>query len=464
MENGGTRIVRGAQVAVRAAAALLCAGAWLMVSGGCTVGQPAGLGRTLTLQEPALGATYYVYLPVDYRESGPPHPVVVTFHGMKPFDSPGAQIREWQSEADRYGYIVLAPTLRVSALGSPLPLPGVSGALRDDERSSLSAMDEVFRTTHADPGAVLATSWSYGGYVAHYMVNRHPDRFSCLAVKQSNFNAALLTDATVPAYVDKPLAVFYTTNDFRICREESQEAALWYARRGFDVTFARFEGRGHERTPGPAAAFFARSCGARAKSPPWELALLQVVDPVTLSDVEPTVANLATPADDVPRERPDIATVAAESSTKTPPTREGPRAPAAISSRPHSAPQPAEATSHATDALPLRIEPLPGSGPKPAAPTPAPEVNVISISAGPVISVAPLTVTFRAFVPAALREGSLYQWSVDDRPLSRATSGQATLSEPGDYTLRLTVTDRAGREYTATKPLTVLERAQPEQR
>lgn len=236
----------------------------------------------MQLREGSTNSSYWLYLPEGYGEKRgdggvEKYPLVMTFHGMKPFDDQNRQIREWQQEADRYGFVVVAPSLNVPALFSPLPLDDPEhSALRKDEQNILSIMDEVYRTVDVDPNRVLATCWSYGGYVAHFMMNRHPERFSTLVVKQSNFNASLLDASRVPEYRDHKVAVYFTENDFKICRTESQAAAKWYAANGFDLTYAVFQEKGHERTPSVAAEFFARQLGITAKTPPEELSQLQV--------------------------------------------------------------------------------------------------------------------------------------------------------------------------------------------
>jgi len=112
--------------------------AWLLALGptlslfGCVVGQPPGNGQLLYLTEAKTGNGYYLYLPEDYvrseglRSPDKKWPIVVSFHGMRPFDSAGAQIREWQQEADRYGFVVIAPDTRISDLLGELPLDRVS--------------------------------------------------------------------------------------------------------------------------------------------------------------------------------------------------------------------------------------------------------------------------------------------------------------------------------------------------
>jgi poly(3-hydroxybutyrate) depolymerase len=88
---------------------------------GCAVPQPRGAGQQFYKKEPQTKRGYWLYLPEDYAQgirANPNRrwPVVVTFHGMKPFDRASAQAKEWQYEADNYGLIVLAPELARSTV------------------------------------------------------------------------------------------------------------------------------------------------------------------------------------------------------------------------------------------------------------------------------------------------------------------------------------------------------------
>ena len=233
---------------------------------GCAVPQGPGKGKLMNLVESTSGRHYWLYLPQRYPTEAPPGesdsrwPLVVTLHGMKPFDSYSAQIREWQQQADAYGLIVCAPNLHTSDLFMELPLKHVHSYVERDERMILNMMDQVLRRTDADPSRVLITSWSSGGYLAHYMLNRHPHRFTCLAVRQSNFSETILDPRYADLYARTPIAIFFGQNDFAICREESRRAVAWYRDRGFSVTAYLVEGLGHERTPQTAANYFARVC------------------------------------------------------------------------------------------------------------------------------------------------------------------------------------------------------------
>jgi poly(3-hydroxybutyrate) depolymerase len=297
---------------LRAALPLLGLTAASITLSGCAVPQPPGKGQLNRLKEPTTGRGYWLYLPEDYvaqngrRPDGRKWPLVMTFHGMKPYDNSKPQAREWEEEADRYGYVVCAPDLIVC--DSLLPFPVHSGSLLDkDEQAILAIMDDVFRKTDADPSQVLSTSWSSGGFVAHYMVNRHPDRFSCLSTRQSNFNGEIMDPNRFARYRNMPIGLYYTTNDFGVCKRDTLRAIAWY--KEFSATrleAGQVQAFGHERTPEVAADFFARVCGATPKTPPTKLARIRI-DEVPLEALAKAAPSNGVPTKPVPRaHRTDI--------------------------------------------------------------------------------------------------------------------------------------------------------------
>lgn len=249
----------------------------LSVHAGCVVPQPRGIGQYARVQEPSSRAWYHLYLPADYVKSNggdadaqfKKWPLVVTFHGMKPYDSARSQEREWEQQADIYGYIVCAPELETCDSFMEFPLTREHDYVLEDKRNVIAIMDHIFATTAADPEKVLSTSWSSGGYLAHYFANRFPDRFSCVATRLSNFSARLMVEDTVPLYRDRVhVAVFMSDGDFPACKRESQEAAAWYQAREFRVVRALMvDDMGHRRIPQTAASFFAEQLGSQPLHP-----------------------------------------------------------------------------------------------------------------------------------------------------------------------------------------------------
>jgi dienelactone hydrolase len=256
----------------------------LFTQTGCLVSQPHGKGEMRTVVEPTTRRTYHLYLPQSYTQLDPlarkqrRWPLVVTFHGMKPFDHAPWQVHEWEAEADRFGFIVVAPELNAPDVLAEFPLKRVHPAMKRDEEATLAIIRHVFATTEADPGNVLSTGFSSGGYMAHYMLNRHPDVFTCLAARQGNFSTSVQDPSLAPRSQRTPILIVYTENDMGICKKESQDAITWYERNGFtNVGWVRLKALGHVRTPDLAADFFGRAAGVSPLRPPSTLANRQAM-------------------------------------------------------------------------------------------------------------------------------------------------------------------------------------------
>jgi len=262
---------------------LVLAGVVICLTAGCAVQHPPGKGKLTLLREKTTQRHYWLYLPEEYvaqHQGGaktPVHPatqngrwpLVVSLHGMKPFDNCLPQAQEWQQESDRYGFIVIAPQLMTSDLFMKFPLRNANHSyVRGDERAVVDITREVLDALPVDEKRVLSTSWGSGGYLAHYLVNRHPGLFSCLAVRQSNFSADVLEPRQVKRYRDLPIGIFWTRSDPATCQAESRKAVSWYQQQGFrDISWAVFAGTGHERMPQTAAALFALQCKIKPNQP-----------------------------------------------------------------------------------------------------------------------------------------------------------------------------------------------------
>jgi pimeloyl-ACP methyl ester carboxylesterase len=435
------------------------------------------------MREATTGAPYWLYLPEGYQDRGALlgrgsgsagggtnsdgrrlHPLVMTFHGLKPFDTHSSQIREWQQEADRYGFVVCAPSLTVAAFSSPLPLTDPNNArLKHDEAAILAIMDELNRTVDVDPTAVLSTSWSYGGYVAHYMANRHPERFSCVAVRQSNFNANLLDPRNVPAYRDHRIAVFFTENDFAICRRESQEAAKWYVQQGFDLTYAVFEKKGHERTPGVAAEFFARTCGAEARTPPVELASMQVtILPVEGARIRQDGGGASDGSWSPGIDDLNPRTFDAEPAGRVEPSgRVGPAGKVGDHAAPRREASSMQMAPSGRAALRTRPARLPESGADAAYVTLPDEDGTSSdlrIRVSATVGVAPMSVWYSAVLPEGVEAVEAPVWNDNGATISKGMNGQRVFRSAGRHELTVEARCADGRIRRASRTITVLAR------
>ena len=300
---------------------------------GCAVPQPAGLGKVTRVKEPRVGAWYYLYLPEAYVKNNGFYPgdakrlwpVVVTFHGLKPWDTWDRQVHEWEQEADTYGYIVCAPYLETcDGITMEFPLRKEHGYVLRDKEAVMACLDHVLETTRGDPNAVLSTSWSSGGFMANYFPNRFPHRFRAIATRMGNFSPDILIESTVPLYRDMPVAVFIGDSDFNACIKQSKQQVAWYKARGFNHVEAKIlDGTGHRRVPQLAASFFARCLNIEPLKPEAAAATLAQLH---MTDWEPDAALLASVAPPKPVPGGASPAVAAKPAPKPIPHKESPGA------------------------------------------------------------------------------------------------------------------------------------------
>ena len=222
---------------------------------GCPVYQPPGQGKKLHVFSKAADRWYWLYVPVGYNAERR-HPLVVTLHGMKPYDSARPHVQMWGKLADEHGYLVLAPELQTSDSFGQFPLKVMRSAEKRDVQCVMTIMDEVIKGWEVDRNSVLLTSWSMGGYLASYIAAEYGDRFTAFAPLQSNFCADSLDAAKARRFANRlPVFIFYGSVDLGAVTGEAREAVEWFRSLGYSVT-TKEAGIGHERHPELAAQFF----------------------------------------------------------------------------------------------------------------------------------------------------------------------------------------------------------------
>jgi len=437
----------------------LSAGVLLLSTCGCLVPQPRGQGRLERIVEPTSDRAYYLYLPKDYialdaaGRAARRWPLVVTFHGMKPFDTALYQAQEWQQEADRYGYIVVAPVLTAfDTVTGEFPLRSLNRAFKSDELATLAILDHVLSKTAADPNSVLSTSWSSGGYMAHYMLNRHPGRFTCLAVRQSDFCASVLDSTWTAQSLYHPVLILTAQNDFPICQEEAREAVRWYESHGYkNFAWVYLSRLGHERTPDMAADFFARVAGVAPNRPPEVLIRRQAIDgnPAGLALLSGNLGQMQTPPSVAARE---------ETFPRLPraPTQRRRVALAVVTppAPPGAPPAPSPPVEEPPPTL-AQLEPTPSRGN--AAPKGARPLSPVGIRVSASVGFEPLLLVYSADCPADWQRTAEFHWMLDGKDIGQGVNGQRTIGRPGDYMLGLRVATQDGAEHRAVRRIRVLK-------
>lgn len=470
---------------------------------GCIVPQPAGKGEVHHLQEPRTKTHYYLYLPEEYvrtngkRADGAKWPMVITFHGMKPFDTYDRQINEWQEESDRYGFVTVAPYMYHASLVDEYPVNRKSEQFLRDADNVLAVMQDVFRRTEADPRRVLATGWSQGGYMAHYIVNEHPEMFAALVVKQCNFSAEVMDPTAARRYRDMPVGIFYTENDFGICREESIEGVAWYRRLGFrNLTSGVIDKYGHERMPEVAADLFAKVCGTPPRTPPTKLVRIQT-DNIPAEELAKAGEKIAVaPASRVVRPRDnmnyaeapyrrnaptsnpqlifrDTPTNGQDAAARTVPPLPDGITPARTN---QTVPPPAvgEPTlAAAEDRYPVTRVPEYRVPPRPAPDQPTPRRTPppvqasrtvrndipIGLNLSTTIGLTPLMINFSVNLPSGQLRNADILWTDNGEPFASGRSGQRLLTEVGKHEIAVLVITSDGMELRQSKTVTVYPRA-----
>ncbi len=483
----------------------------LGLTAGCAVPQPRGEGMYRRVVEPRTNAVYHLYLPVDYVKSNGRHPLyprfrkwplVMTFHGMKPYDNAIPQEREWEKQADIYGYVVCAPELETSDSFMEYPLTKEHGYVLRDRDHVLAIMDHVFETTLADPDHVLSTSWSCGGYLAHYFPNRFPERFSCIATRLSNFSQKMMIEETVSRYKDRiPVAVFIGDGDLPACKSESEEAVAWYLARNFRTVRGKMiDSMGHRRIPQTAAAFFAEQIGITPLRPveamqtvaqvqmteyypPPELVAQvsppMLLNPVLASNTRPSPTG-ATPYSEPIRpdnRRPPVAYTSTTAGRNYPferATRPEPRTPtrttgtdgitAGDSPRTNAQPARSEryspppvATRTPTDSN--RSTTPPDETSKPRTVADAGRAKRIGIKVkGPAVGTAPYYLSYSVDVQPNVSQGADFLWKDNDQWMGDEPSGVKILETPGIHRITVLMITRDNIEYRGITTVQVLDR------
>ncbi len=223
------------------------------VLAGCAVTQPQHTPVPhFSEVDPTTGRKYYIYVPSTYRHDRP-CPLIISCHGTPPYDVAEHHIREWKMLAEMNGCIAVAPTLI-----------GTDGLLGDgprvgmlaDERYILSLISRLSYRYNIDRANIMITGFSGGGFPTYWVGLRHPDVFSVVVARSSNFNQPNMEGWFSRLARSTAIMVYYGENDPAAIRAQSQEAISYLRSHGFTVATRVIPGIGHERRPEVAMDFF----------------------------------------------------------------------------------------------------------------------------------------------------------------------------------------------------------------
>jgi poly(3-hydroxybutyrate) depolymerase len=211
----------------------------------------------------ATGAKYYIYKP-SYHTTDRTWPVIITLHGSFGWDGPMRQAHEWQYYAEKYGFILIAPSL--SSAEGILPLLWWDSKLKEDETNVLAILDEVIDTENGDPKCVLLSGFSAGGFPMYYIGLRNPERFNMLISRAGNsslkiFNNIELSDAAKKL----PIAIYWGKDDM-FTKNSGWRAFKWLRQNGVPGAEMKKVKGGHLRRPEDAYLFWLPHLPAKYKT------------------------------------------------------------------------------------------------------------------------------------------------------------------------------------------------------
>jgi poly(3-hydroxybutyrate) depolymerase len=209
--------------------------------------------EALKKQQSDTGAKYYIYVP-SYHTDDRTWPIIVTLHGSFGWDHSERQIREWQYYAEKYGFIVVAPSLG-SAEGA-VPTVRWDSKLKKDETNVLAILDEVIYAYNGDLKAVMLSGFSAGGYPMYYIGLRNPERFNMLISRGGNSSLKIFENIELSDAARKLPMMIYWGKDDVFTKNAGLRAFEWLRKNGVATAEMNKVEGGHLRRPETAYMFW----------------------------------------------------------------------------------------------------------------------------------------------------------------------------------------------------------------
>jgi len=227
-----------------------------LLTAGCPVTQPQNTPVAHRLEvDPATGNAYCIYVPSTYRHDKA-YPLIISCHGTPPYDIADHHIREWKMLAEQNQCIAVAPTLiATDGLLGDGPIVGMLA----DEHIILSLISHLGYRYNIDRANIMLTGFSGGGFPVYWVGLRHPEIFSVIAARSTNFSRHNVEGWWRPEDCTADILIYYGQNDPGAIRHQSDMAVRYLRSKGISVETQVLPGAGHERHPEVAMAFFRRN-------------------------------------------------------------------------------------------------------------------------------------------------------------------------------------------------------------
>lgn len=178
---------------------------------------------------------YYLYYPKEYEvEKDKKFPLLLFLHGG---GESGGNLEDLKTngppkllaEGKEFPFLILAPQ-------NPHQRKWWN------TRAVIQLLDTIIETNRVDLDRVYLTGLSRGGSAAWEIAVQYPDKFAAMAV------VCGMTPVPYASWINKnmPIWVFHGAEDKSIPVTESDEMVNKLKQMGYDVTFTRYEGVGHD--------------------------------------------------------------------------------------------------------------------------------------------------------------------------------------------------------------------------
>lgn len=177
---------------------------------------------------------YYLYFPTGYEETeSEKFPLLLFLHGG---GEAGGTLEDLKTngppkllaEGKEFPFLILAPQ-------NPYKRKWWN------TRAVMQLLDTIIETNRVDIDRIYLSGLSRGGSAAWELAVQYPDKFAAMAV------VCGMTPVPYAAWINKKLSiwVFHGTEDKSIPISESEDMVTKLKEMGYDVTFTRYEGVGH---------------------------------------------------------------------------------------------------------------------------------------------------------------------------------------------------------------------------